>query len=76
MHTLGCFAAIDFETADYWPDSACSVALVRVVGDTIVDRNHFLIRPPRRHFVFTYLHGIAWHHVAHQPTFGEVWPQR
>jgi len=68
-----CFVAIDFETADYGPDSACSVGLVRVVDNQIIDRTHFFIRPPRRTFVFTYLHGISWKHVANEPTFGELW---
>ena len=67
------FVAIDFETADYQRDSACSVALVRVEGGRIVGHAHRLIRPPRRDFVFTYLHGIAWRDVAGEPTFGAVW---
>lgn len=70
-----CFTAIDFETADYERDSACSVALVRVEAGEIVSRWHRLIRPPRRQFVFTYLHGIAWEHVAEQPTFGELYAE-
>jgi DNA polymerase-3 subunit epsilon len=69
------FAAIDFETADYESDSACSVAIVKVADGEIVSRWHRLIRPPRRQFVFTYLHGIAWSHVADQPSFGELWPE-
>jgi DNA polymerase-3 subunit epsilon len=69
------FVAIDFETADYEPDSACAVALVRVEGSRIVKRTHHLIRPPRREFIFTYLHGITWEMVADQPTFGELWPE-
>ena len=69
------FAAIDFETADYGHDSACSVAIVWVRGNKIVDKTHFLIRPPRSSFIFTYLHGITWRHVKNQPTFGELWPQ-
>lgn len=68
------FAAIDFETADYRHDSACSVAIIRVNRNKIVERSHFLIRPPRRQFVFTYLHGIRWEDVKNQPTFGELWP--
>jgi DNA polymerase-3 subunit epsilon len=74
MHRRGDFVAIDFETADYWPDSACAVGLVRIEGNRIVQRHHFLIRPPRRRFVFTYLHGINWEKVADQPTFAELWP--
>ena len=58
------FAAIDFETADYGRDSACAVAVVRVERSEIVDRVRYLIRPPRRHFVFSYLHGITWDDVV------------
>jgi len=49
------FSAIDFETADYGRDSACSVAIVRVVDGEIVERWYRFIQPPRRQFVFTYL---------------------
>jgi DNA polymerase-3 subunit epsilon len=68
------FVALDFETADYSRDSACALALVRVENHQIVQRTYSLIKPPRRKFVFTYLHGITWEDVANQPTFGELWP--
>ena len=68
------FVALDFETADYSRDSACALGLVRVENHQIVRRTYHLIRPPRRRFVFTYLHGITWEDVAHQPTFAELWP--
>ncbi len=69
------FVAIDFETADYAPDSACAVALVRVEGDRIVRTESRLVRPPRREFVFTHIHGIEWAHVEQAPSFGDVWPE-
>jgi DNA polymerase-3 subunit epsilon len=68
------FAAIDFETADYGRDSACAVAVVRVEGQAIVDRAYYYIRPPRQHFVFSYLHGISWRDVVEAPTFRQLWP--
>jgi len=68
------FAAIDFETADYGRDSACALAVVRVQGRRIIERSTHLIRPPRRDFVFSYLHGITWADVAGEPTFRELWP--
>jgi DNA polymerase III subunit epsilon len=71
----GCFVALDFETADQGRDSACSIALVRVERRTIVHREHRLIRPPRRTFQFTAIHGISWSQVAQAPTFAELWPQ-
>jgi DNA polymerase-3 subunit epsilon len=69
------FVAIDFETADYGRDSACSVGIVKVAHGKVVTRRHHLIRPPRREFVFTYVHGIDWVQVAKEPTFGELWPK-
>ncbi len=69
------FVAIDFETADPKPDSACAVALVRVHGRTIVDRAYRLIRPPRRTMTFTWVHGLTWDDVATAPSFGHVWPE-
>jgi DNA polymerase-3 subunit epsilon len=67
------FVAIDFETADHGRDSACAVALVRVEGRRIVERAAHLIRPPRREFVFTHIHGIRWSDVARSPSFRDVW---
>ena len=67
------FLALDFETADQGRDSACSIGLVRVEARRIVAREHRLIRPPRRAFAFTDIHGIAWSHVATAPTFAAVW---
>jgi DNA polymerase III subunit epsilon len=71
----GKFAAIDFETADYGRDSACSLGVVLVDGVQVVGMSHFLIRPPRRQFVFSYLHGITYADVADKPPFFEIWPK-
>ncbi|MCX5787456.1 MAG: 3'-5' exonuclease [Elusimicrobia bacterium] len=68
------FVAIDFETADYGADSACAVALVRVEEGRIVRRERTLLQPPRRHFVFTHIHGIRWTDVSGSPRFAEAWP--
>jgi DNA polymerase-3 subunit epsilon len=67
------FVALDFETADRGPDSACSIAMVRVEGSRVVARCRRLIRPPRPYFEFTYIHGITWRDVAGEPGFKEVW---
>ena len=69
------FVAIDFETANFQSDSACSIGLVRVEGTQIIRKEHHLIRPPYRNFQFTYIHGITWSDVAKAPDFGEVWPK-
>ena len=69
------FVALDFETADRGPDSACAVALVQVERGQIVERRTCLVRPPRRSFAFTHIHGITWEQVAGEPTFREIWPR-
>ncbi|NJN38281.1 MAG: 3'-5' exonuclease [Acaryochloridaceae cyanobacterium CSU_3_4] len=71
---LGKFVAIDFETADYQPDSACALGMIRVEEGKIVDRTYILLRPPRSYFQFTYIHGITWTDVKDEPTFAELWP--
>ena len=72
---MSVFVAIDFETADREPDSACAVGLVRVENGAITKKVVQLIQPPRFFFEFTYIHGIEWKHVADQPTFGQAWPK-
>ncbi|MES0490077.1 MAG: 3'-5' exonuclease [Leptospirales bacterium] len=67
--------AIDFETANRNPDSACAVGLVRIENGQIVKSDTFLIRPESSHFVFTYIHGIEWKDVSSSPSFGELWPR-
>ena len=71
----GTFVAIDFETADYWADSACAVGLVRVENLRIVAKEVVLIRPPRSRVRFTHIHGITWPMVQDAPLFADVWPK-
>jgi len=71
---MSTFAAIDFETANGRPDSACAIGLVVVKGSRIVRREHHLIRPPDRQFAFTHIHGLTWDDVREAPTFAELWP--
>lgn len=68
------FVAIDFETADHGADSACAIGLVRVSGGAIVERRVQLIRPPRPHFMFSYIHGIEWSDCSDKPSFAQLWP--
>ena len=68
------FTAIDFETANTYPNSACAVGLVRVERGRIVRRAYHLVRPPFRSFEFTYVHGLDWPAVRHAKSWGELWP--
>jgi DNA polymerase-3 subunit epsilon len=56
------FTAIDFETANNSPASACSVGLVKVRDGRVVDTAYWLIKPPLGHDAFlewnVRIHGI------------------
>lgn len=67
------FVAIDFETANREPSSACAVGLVRVEGNVVMAGQHHLIRPPHGSWIFSDLHGIRYDDVQDQPTFGDLW---
>jgi DNA polymerase III subunit epsilon len=67
------FTAIDFETANRSPISACSVGLVMVENNAIVKKQSFLIKPPSSYFEFTDIHGITWNDVREVKTFKEQW---
>lgn len=54
------FIALDFETANYFRNSACAVGLVKVRDNQVIKKASFLFKPPQKWFVFTYLHGISW----------------
>ncbi len=66
------FGAVDFETANTRPDSACAVGLVVVRADRIHTWGS-LIRPPTRDFWFTNIHGLTWQDVRSAPLFADLW---
>ena len=72
--------ALDFETADHRPDSACAIGLALVEGDAVEAVESHLIRPPYDagpdddfDFTFTWVHGITWARVAAAPDFRRLW---
>src|SRR5262249_44419814 len=71
----GTFVAIDFETADYGPDSACAVGLCRVGGLKVAYGESLRISPPRAGVLFTHVRGITWDMVKDAPGFADPWPR-
>ncbi len=69
------FVAIDFETANRYRTSACSIAAVTVENGKISKSAYSLIRPPELKFDYwnTRIHGIKAEDVADKPTFAELW---
>lgn len=66
-------AAIDFETANPEPDSACAVSVVLFNKNEILETITRLIRPPYKNFTFSHLHGIKYEDVANEPEFPHIW---
>jgi DNA polymerase-3 subunit epsilon len=70
------FTAIDFETANSYRGSPCSVGLVKVRDGQIVDESYTLVHPPARFDYFdgfnTWLHGINAEMVAGAPRWRQV----
>ena len=73
------FTAIDFETANSDPASACAVGLVRVRRGEVVARDGWLIKPPAGHDEFmpfnVQLHGVSRERVQSAPTWSEQLPR-
>jgi DNA polymerase-3 subunit epsilon len=68
------FVAIDFETANYFRGSACSVGLVHVENGRVVSKRSQLIYQDEFADFNIGLHGITPDAVAGAPTFAEAWP--
>lgn len=69
--------ALDFETANQSPDSACAIGLAFVEGGAVTRRFHTLIRPPELRFDWGNIrvHGIRPEDVMDAPSFAEVWSE-
>ena len=69
------FAAIDFEAANGELTSACSMGIVIVRNDEIVDTFYSLIKPVPNHYDFytTKVHHIRYKDTQDADTFPAVW---
>jgi DNA polymerase-3 subunit epsilon len=69
------FVAIDFETAQYARDSACSVGVVRFRDGKAQSSYYSLIQPPVLYIRpdFTAIHGLTVEDVRDAPVFADIW---
>ena len=69
------FITIDFETAKYSRESACSVGLVKYKNGKATDTFYSLIRPPSLYIRpdFTLIHGLTVDDVKDAPLFSDIW---
>ena len=70
------YVAIDFETANTYANSACSVGLVRFIDGKEVASLHSLICPSKMYFIPEWtkeIHHISYDDVRNKPQFPEAW---
>ncbi|MDR1779640.1 MAG: 3'-5' exonuclease [Tannerella sp.] len=69
------FAAIDFETANWYPSSVCSVGIVIVRNGVITEKIYSLIRPEPDWYAYwnTRVHGLTQADTADAQVFPQVW---
>ena len=72
------FIAVDFETADYNPNSAVSIGLVKYQNYTALDSMYSLICPPKLYIRpdFTDIHGLTADDVKDAPDFKQLWANK
>ncbi len=69
------FVAIDFETANQQPTSACAIGLSIVKNGILAEKMNFFIKPEPNYYSFwnTNVHGLTAKDTADAPTFEELW---
>ena len=69
------FAAIDFETANAFRCSVCSVGLVIVKDGIVIDKIYELIKPEPNYYDYwnTRVHGLTEDDTCNSPLFPDVW---
>ena len=74
---MNSFVALDFETANQYRSSVCSIGLVFVENNEIVDTYYQLIKPAPNFYSYfnTQIHGLSQRDTEKAPLFPEVWAE-
>jgi DNA polymerase-3 subunit epsilon len=77
LSPLTSFAAIDFETANRYPSSVCSIGVVIVRHEQITDKIYRLIRPEPEWYSYwnTQIHGLSVEDTEDAKVFPHVWEE-
>ena len=72
---MNSFIAIDFETANQYRSSVCSIGLVFVINSKVVDSFYELIKPTPNFYCdwATEIHGIDYYDTIDSFEFPQVW---
>jgi DNA polymerase-3 subunit epsilon len=71
------FVALDFETANRSPLSACALGIAVFEEGDLIEAPYWLIKPPAGHGWFIEewtqdIHGLTWFDVKDQPEFSQI----
>lgn len=70
------FAALDFETANYYDASICAAGVAVFEDSELTESLYWLVKPPKGHGYFrkdfTEIHGLTWFDVQDAPEFPAV----
>ena len=71
------FIAVDFEIANNNLNSACSLGIVFVAHNQIIEKKHYFIKPPVLKFnqKMVEIHGITLDQVRNAKNFKEIWEE-
>lgn len=69
------YAALDFETADPYPESVCAVGVVSVVKDRMATRFQAVVQPFVAEYSLAWIHGITASETKRAPRFDAIWPR-
>ena len=74
---MNTFAALDFETANQYRSSVCSIGLVFVENNEIIDTYYQLIKPAPNFYSYfnTQIHGLSQRDTEKALLFPEVWAE-
>ncbi|USK54545.1 transposase [Cytobacillus solani] len=69
------FITIDFEIANNHMNSACSLGMVFIQNNKIIDEKYYLIQPPTLELdqEMSKIHGLSFDDLKNAPKFDEVW---
>jgi len=72
---MNSFVALDFETANQYRSSVCSIGLVFVENGVVVDKYYELIKPIPNFYSYwnTKIHGLVAEDTQSEAEFPELW---
>lgn len=69
------FVALDFEKANRYSNSICSIGLVVFENGQPTDEKNYLVQPPNNRYDLSWIHNITPEDTKDSPVFSELWDE-